>query len=400
MTTENSQTTKQIQLWQQLKQTPELFADIESANGSALQRQQQLREVYPADLVRLGLDLHELRLRAGEKLSRADRMWFTRQSLEQTSSEALAEYKALRFQSRLKGIDTIHDLCTGVGADAIALSKISPVITYDLDLIMLQLAQWNAEVYEQNTQITFQQQDVNELDVSGKVIHIDPDQRDAQGKRNRRLENIQPPLEVLQRMAQECRAGAIKLSPASNFGGKFHDCETELISWKGECKQAVIWCGELADEGLWRATVLPSGESLVGDPLEAFPEFSEVSNFVYDPDPAVVRAGMINQLSEQLGVARLDDAEEYLTSAERIDSPFLSGFQVIETLTRNETHLRKFLRKLDVGEVEIKCRHLRIDIEKLRKSLPLNGTKAITLIFARVGGKSKVIVCSRLTNRQ
>ncbi|HBN78954.1 MAG TPA: hypothetical protein DD473_24705 [Planctomycetaceae bacterium] len=398
MQTDYSTSQETIKLWQQLKQTPVLLADIDSASGSALQRQQKLRESYPAELVRLGLDLHDLRLRAGDKFSQADRMWFTRQSLEQTSSESLAEYKARRFQSKLDSIETIQDLCTGVGADAIALSEVAPVITYDLDPVMLQLALWNAEVYERESQITFQQQDVNELDVRGRVIHIDPDQRDAQGKRHRRLESIQPPLEVLQRMSQECYAGAIKLSPASNFGGKFPDCETELISWQGECKQAVIWCGELAEPGLWRATVLPSGESLVGDPLEAYPEFSEVSNFVYDPDPAVVRAGMINQLSEQLGVARLDDAEEYLTSEERIDSPFLSGFQVIETLTRNETQLRKYLRKLDVGEVEIKCRHLRIDIEKVRKSLPLSGTKAITLIFARVGGKSKVIVCSRLTS--
>ena len=70
-------------------------------------------------------------------------------------------------------------------------------------------------------------------------------------------------------LTKEFRGGAIKTSPASNFGGKFPLAEVELVSLKGECKEATIWFGELAEPGLWRATALPSGESLSGDPLSA-----------------------------------------------------------------------------------------------------------------------------------
>ncbi|MCG6154235.1 class I SAM-dependent methyltransferase [Rubinisphaera margarita] len=389
-----------LELWQQLHSTPEIFDAIAAAEGSELQRQTQLRSQYPAELVRLALELTSLREQARLKFSLADQLWMTRQSLEQSSSEELAIYKARRLRTAVPDNEPVLDFCTGLGADAIALAAGGTVITYDLDPVVLQLARWNAETYGVADRIEFRQQDVNDVEVAGRVLHLDPDQRDASGKRQRRLELIQPNLEKMQQLAMSCRAGVIKLSPASNFGGKFPECEVELVSWRGECKQALIWCGELAEPEQWRATVLPAGASLVGDPLSAYPQFGEVAAFIYDPDPAVVRAGMINHLSEETGASRLDEAEEYLTSNELIASPFMAAFEVHEVLGRNEKELRRWIRSNDIGSVEIKCRHLKIDVEKTRKSLPLQGAGTATVIFARVGGKSKVIVCSRVSEQQ
>ena len=73
----------------------------------------------------------------------------------------------------------------------------------------------------------------------------------------------------MSRRIDEFGGGGIKASPASNFGGKFPHAEIELVSLEGECKEATIWFGELAEPGLWRTTVLPSGETIAGDPLAA-----------------------------------------------------------------------------------------------------------------------------------
>ncbi len=389
----------QLELWQQLHSTPQIFEAIAAAEGTELQRQAQLRNDYPAELVRLALELSQLREQVRQKFSRADQLWMTRQSLEQSSSEEIAVYKAERLKDVIRDDEPVLDFCTGLGADAIALAAHGKVISYDLDPVVLQLAQWNAEAYGVADRIDFRQEDVNNVDVTGRVLHVDPDQRDEAGRRQRRLELIQPNLETMQQFAARCRAGVIKLSPASNFGGKFPDCEMELVSWRGECKQALIWCGELAEPEQWRATVLPAGASMAGDPLSAYPDFDEVGEYVYDPDPAVVRAGMINHLAEESGASRLDEAEEYLTSGERIDSPFMAAFQVHDVLGRNEKELRRWIRSNDIGSVEIKCRHLKIDVEKTRKSLPLQGAGTATVIFARIGGKSKVIVCKRVSEQ-
>ena len=43
-----------------------------------------------------------------------------------------------------------------------------------------------------------------------------------------------PGLDSLRRMTETFRGGAIKLGPASNFGGKFSDVEIELVSLDGD----------------------------------------------------------------------------------------------------------------------------------------------------------------------
>lgn len=384
----------ELELWQQLRTSPDLFTAMESATGTELRIQQLLRQKYPAELVRLGLELVLNRKRAEGKLSYADQLWLTRQSLEQATSQQVANHKAKRFAEHGS---QVWDLCSGMGIDAIALAKHCQVHACDLDPVLLQLASWNAAVYQVDKKITFHQQDVNQLDVADKVIHIDPDQRDSSGRRHLRLEQIEPGLPRLQEMARNCLAGVIKLSPASNFGGKFPDFEAELVSLHGECKAANIWCGELAGEpGLWRATVLPSGETIAGDPLSAWIEVEPIKRYLFDPDPSLVRSGLVNLFAEQKGLSRLDDAEEYLTCDVLQKSPFITGFEVIDVLNRNEKQLRRYLREQNIGIVEIKCRHVPVDIERLRKSLSLKGEKAITLIYARIEGKTKVVVCRRV----
>ena len=382
-----------LEPWQQLRATPELLVAIESASGTELQIQQELRKQYPAELVRLGLELVLLRKRAEGKFSRADQLWLTRQSLEQATSEQVAAHKAKRFAEQP---DEVWDLCSGMGSDAISLARHCLVHACDLDAVQLQLALWNAEVYGVSEKITFLKQDVNQIDVTGKVIHIDPDQRDATGRRHLRLEQIQPELTRLQEMAQSCKAGMIKLSPASNFGGKFPECEAELVSLHGECKAANIWCGEFAQPGMWRATVLPCGESIAGDPLSAWSEMTSLQNYLYDPDPSLVRSGLVNLFAEQQGLSRLDDAEEYLTAGSFIESPFITGFEVIDVLNRNEKQLRKYMREQNIGAVEIKCRHVPVDVERVRKSLSLKGENSTTIIYARIEGKTKVVICKRV----
>jgi len=385
----------QLDLWRTLRDTPELLQRVAAEQGDPLRMQSALRKDYPGELVRLAIEVVSVREKARGKFKLGDQLWLTRQSFEQSTSEPVARYKAQRFAKVAGAGETIYDYCSGLGADAIALADIAPVVACDLDPVMLELARWNADLYGVADRIEFRQADATEADVAGQIMHLDPDQRDAAGRRHLRLEQIRPDLTRMQDMANTCRAGAIKLSPASNFGGKFPEAEVELVSWEGECKLATIWCGELAEPGMWRATALPSGESIAGDPLAAWPEYGDVSDFLFDPDPAVVRAGLVNALSEQLQIQRLDDADEYLTADTQVDSPFVKPLKVVDILNRNETQLRKYLRKNNVGTVEIKCRHVPLDVEKLRRSLPLKGERSLVLVYARVAGKTRIVVCER-----
>ena len=373
----------------ELRTRPELLDRIRSAHGSELSLQATLRKEYSEDVVRAALVLLETRQKARHKFSRADQMWFDRQGFEQATAEPVARHKAARFDGR------VWDLCCGIGADAIALAQRGETAAVDRNPACCLRAQWNAAIYDASRQPAVICGDVLTWPLAATdLVHIDPDRR-AGSSRVVRLDEYVPGPEFLTALAGRVRGGAIKLSPAANFGGKFPGSELELISLHGECKEATIWFGALAGTGLPRATVLPSGETLTGDPLEAFAPVGPLSRHLFDPDPAIVRAGLVDVLAERMGLSRLDESEEYLTGDEPLDSPFWQRFEVLAELPNNPRLIRAHFRESQFGQVEIKCRHIPIDVEGVRRQLPLPGTESGVLFYARLAGKARAIVARR-----
>jgi SAM-dependent methyltransferase len=381
-----------IELLEQLRATPQLLEAIAASTQNEFKLQAELRLQYPPELVVAALQLHQARVRAAEKFSRGREMWVTRQGVEQSTAEAVARYKAQRFE----GVAAVHDLCCGIGGDAIALAAVVPrVEAFDLSPAACWRTARNAELYGVGDRICTFPADVTQLDLTGLHVHLDPDRRSGP-QRAIRLEGYEPPLPFLQQLTRTAAGGAIKLSPASNFGGKFSDCELELISLDHECKEAVVWFGDRRQSEPFRATVLPSGESLAGDPFLARGEQGELGEYLYDPDPAVVRAGLVDLLAERTGLWRLDAAEEYLSQNVLLPTQLARPFRVLAEFPYDEATLRAALQQADVGELEIKCRHTAVPVEQLRKRLKLRGTQRRVLLIARIAGKTRAVLAQRM----
>lgn len=389
---------EQIDVLKRLRASPGVFALLEQPAESELQLQKRLRREFPGDVVRAALTLHELRRKATGKFERAGQMWFDATGLEQSTAEAVARHKARRFEGR------VADFCCGIGGDSLALAEHCDVVSVDRSFADCLLTKWNADVYGVADRVQPVCADVASGLLTSRLVHIDPDRRSAgrSGNRSIRVEDCRPGPAYLHRLLSEFRGGAIKLSPASNFGTHFdpamtgEETEIELISLHGECKEATVWFGELAAAGTWRATVLPQGETLTGDPLESLAERGPLGRFLLDPDPAVVRAGLLDVLAERLGLQRLDEEEEYLTCDRRVESPLASAFEVLAELPNNDREIRRWFRRSDFGQVEIKCRHIPVQAETIRRKLPLPGTQPGVLIFARIGGRSRAVAARRL----
>ena len=386
-------------LLRRMRDAPELFDQISQWQGTEFALQGRLRALFPADVVRGALTLVELRRRAGSKFSRAADMWFDRVGLEQSTAETVSRHKAQRFQGRGR----VWDFCCGIGGDAIQIAAHADVLAVDRDPAACLCACWNAEAYGTVDRLTALCADVETLTERDALLHIDPDRRVARtadsGRRSLKLEEGAPPLEVLQRFTHEFRGGAIKCSPASNFGGKFPQAEVELVSLHGECKEATVWFGELSEPGLWRATALPSGETLAGDPLSVAAPLSALGRYLIDPDPGLVRSGLIDLYAVERGLSRLDDAEEYLTGDVIPDSHLAQAFEVQAELPNNEREIRDYFRGSDVGTLEIRCRRIPIDIEGVRRKLTLGGASPGVLVLARIEGRARAVICRRVGAR-
>ena len=376
----------------QLRLTPAIWDRIPPGDSHSAALQSALRQDYPPDIVRAALTLAALRAQAKTRFSRAEAMWFDRTRLEQATQEVVARHKAQRFAACAG--QTVLDLCCGIGADAIAIAHHTRVQAVDLSPLATWYTQRNAEVYGVAANIETLVSPVESVAVAGQLVHLDPDRR-TQGQRQVRLEFGSPSLPYLQALTQTAAGGAIKVSPASNFGGKFTGCEIELVSVCGECKEATIWFGSLRQPAPFRATILPQGATIAGDPWDYRPRLAPLGKYLFDPDPAVVRAGLVDCVAETLDLRRLDDAEEYLTGDAPVDSPFVRGFEVVADLTNNTREIRDHFRTSPFGQVEIKCRHMSIDADAIRRKLPLPGHEPGVLLFARVAGKARAIVARR-----
>ena len=377
----------------ELRSSPDLMAAIANSTVSELATQQLLRNTYNGNLVRAALSLHEVRVRARDILPDADQTWLTRTALEQSTHPIVAAHKANRFPENIP----VLDLCCGIGSDAAALSRRVPVTVVDHDEAMLQRCEWNLQTWSCKAPHRLLA-DALDVSLAGRLIHADPDRRCGGLNRPvKRLEQYTPDLAWMQAATTSAAGGAIKIGSASNFMQKFPGCEIELISLYGECREATVWFGQLADVEQFRATVLPSGETIFGDPLGARATVAaRPGRFLFDPDPAVVRSGLLDGVCERLNLERLDAEEEYLTADDIPYSHFVTSFEVIAVLPNNQKRLRQYLRSDPAQYYEVKCRHISIDASSVAKKLPTGGSQPKVVFFLRVQGKAEIVIAKRL----
>jgi hypothetical protein len=118
--------------------------------------------------------------------------------------------------------------------------------------------------------------------------------------------------------------------------------------------------------------------------------------FLYEPDGAIVRAGLVRPLAARLGVWQLDPHIAYLSGNEAVASPFVRGFAIEEVHPFNLKLLTRRLAALRVGTVELKGRGVAWEPESLRPRLKLHGPATRTVIFTRLGADPWMFLCTPL----
>jgi hypothetical protein len=365
-------------------------------SGSLVVLTQQLRKDLSAERTHLVLEQVELRKRASAKFRLAERMYFTRQLLEQATDERIAAYKAKRFAAG----GHAADLCCGIGGDLLALAQRGPCVAVDRDPIALLLAEVNCR--SSGGDVLFETSDVRDvldtLDVA--AWHIDPDRRSS-GSRTSRVEFSEPGRDTLLRLIEHCDAGALKLAPAAELDSLLAAwAESEWISSRRECRQQVAWLGELAQQtGAHTATSISNdGEatSFTGSP-KASCEVSKPLRFLFDPDPAVVAAGLLGAVASAFDLGAVSTGVSYLTGDSPVETSLLTPFEIEEVLPLDSKRLRGMLRDKQVGRLEIKVRGVKVKPDDLRRQLQPRGEREATILIFQSDGATRVALAHRLS---
>jgi len=386
----------ELEILEQLRQTPALLEAVAACSEAERGSQKRLRIEFDGTLVRAAVALHEARQRASSRLPEAGQLWLTRIGVEQATAWPVARHKADRFA----GCSRVADLCCGIGSDTAALSKLVEVLAVDRSPAMVRRAEWNTAVLGQLQHFYGEAADVTQRDWTDWFVHADPDRRVGRNRPTRRLADYQPGLPWLRQLLATARGGGIKLGPASDWPqqvGAGEGCEVELMSLGGECREATLWFGALAGAAPRRATNVGTGESLAGDPALAGRRVADrLGGWIAEPDPAVIRAGLVDRLAEEQGLARTAADEDYLTGPLPPSTSLAASFTIDEVLPASIKLLRQALRQQPRRYYEIKCRRLKVDVEAVRRQLPVGDGPPAVILFCRIAGQGRAVLAQRV----
>lgn len=350
----------------------------------------KLRKDYTMTEVSCALTLAETRIRAVRKFGdKAHQLFFTPDALEQASDPRIRAYRAGRFEHQ-----HVTDFCCGVGADSFALAHhAESVFGIDNDPLRVAMARLNAEILGiQNIELILD--DVTTCDLtSNGTFFYDPARRDETGGRLFGVEHYIPPLSTIRRW--DGYFGAVKLAPSVDLDElRGYDGSVEFISIMGELKEAVLWLDgasspkatRIGNDGIahWEYPPVLSDEKPLSHPRQ----------WLIEPDPALIRAGLVQDVAEKWGVFMLDETIAYLTGDQHPQNMWARAWKIWDWMPFNIKKLRAYLRERNIGRITVKKRGSPMTPESLIAQVKPKGDGACTVVLTRYLGNPIIIICA------
>ena len=319
-------------------------------------------------------------------------------NLEQASSEATANYKATLVNGK-----NLVDLTAGFGIDTMAFSKsFDKVYHIEQNEELSEIVKHNASILAPNLETftgTFQAFFDKNPTLKFDVIYLDPARRNS-GGRKFILEDLEPNiLEWLPIFFEKSDKIIIKLSPLLDITSTLQQvkniAEIHIVALKNEVKDFLLILDKnsTSKNPLSKAVNLennqPEFEFLYEDEQYANAKFGDVSNYIYEPNVAILKTGAFKLLSEKFNLIKLHPNTQLYTSDKIIEN-FPGKIYRIESHINNP---KKELLKIKAN-VLVKNYNQPIDIVKKKFKVVDGGD--ITLIFTQSIDGFRILKTSRI----
>lgn len=349
----------------------------------------RLRRDHPADLVAAAMSQHTLRRRAAVKFGDdAARMFFVPDALEQATRSTVARHRARRLAAL--GVTSVVDLGCGIGGDLVACAREGLAVRgIERDPVRAAVARANLAALGLTGTVEVGDATTAELGPD-EVAFVDPARRDGSG-RTFSLDALVPGWDFV---ADLLRGRALaKVMPGIAHEAVPPGVQAEWVSDGGDLVEACLWGAGFGLPAGHRATVLPAGATLAARGAQAATG-APLSRLV-EPDDAVIRAGIVAELAEDLDGRLLDPHIAWITTDARDAEPFGRVFRIEAELPFREKQLRAALRERDIGTLTVKKRGIDVVPEQLIARLKLKGRVAATVVLTRVAGEGRAFLVER-----
>ena len=372
--------------------------------ADSLKLNESLRKAgHAPELVAAALTQARLRAKAEAKFGEfAGHMLFTAAGLEQATRLSIAALHAQRFTTA--GITSVADLGCGLGADSLAMASL------DINVTAVEMDELTAACTTVNL-MPFPHAKVlcgwaEETDLTGiEGVWLDPARRTTSTSGTTRLfdpEAFSPPLSFAEKLAGDGLAVGVKMGPGIPHEAVPDTAEAQWISVNGDVVEAGLYFNALARPGVRRAALVIGSHGMAEltstvayDAANQDVETGPVAGYLYEPDGAVIRAGLVADLARSMGAHLVDPHIAYLCADEPVDTPFARAYKVLEVKPFNVKALKSWVKANRIGVLDIKKRGISTTPEELRRQLLTGsgkGPNKATLVLTRVGEERLAIV--------
>lgn len=325
------------------------------------------------------------------------------ENLEQSSSEATANYKA----AIIGPYANIIDGACGFGIDTIAFLKQGhKVLALDPNPILTPLLMRNCErlgLSGLSTHSQHLEQYLAETTETYDWIYIDPSRR-VEGRKLVQLADLEPNLiPLLPVLFKRASNVLVKLSPLldlkelerwTNRIRRIH-----VLEWEGECKEILAEIhADYNGEPEIMVSILshPEFEFRFTRQEEAIAELScgLPTTFLYEPGPAIMKAGPYRLLSVRFGLIKLHPLTHFYTSEKVIETLPGKWYRLLGEYPESKSERLALIPEAKAG---VSIRQYPGTAQELQKKLGLkDGGRHQILACTLFNGEKKLLVGIRI----
>lgn len=389
--------------WQLLQENP--APDPSEAAAIA----KSLRKHHPANLVSSLQTQWKLREKAQEKMgsSQARNCLFTRDGLEQATRKIVARQRAKRFAAA--GVTSLIDLGCGIGADSMELARICPDFrAVDQSPAAATCAAINL-ADQPGAQVLCTSAEHLVAQKTLPALFVDPARRAATG-RVLSPAAWSPPFGTVLEWGKRAPYLAVKIAPGIDLANLPASYHAQWVSVAGDLVECALYSPSLAPEGPGRSALIIEGDEVTqyrcasarnpGESHVQVPQAATLGHYLFDPDPAIIRAGILPDICERLGGAPVSTGIAYLTGntlPTGDDAPALRCYQIVENLPLKTKVVSSYLRSRQATRLDVLKRGVALDIASWRKKVMPKKQRdwtprTVTVALTRVGGAHRCLV--------
>ncbi|MDR2221446.1 MAG: class I SAM-dependent methyltransferase [Flavobacteriaceae bacterium] len=321
-------------------------------------------------------------------------------SIEQTSSEECAQYKA----SLVKG-NRLIDLTGGFGIDCYYFAKqVKEVMHCEMQEDLSQAVAHNFRVLEA-TNITCHCGDslvyLAAHTASWDYIYVDPHRRNQAKEKVFFLSDCLPNVPAhLDLLFERTTTILIKTSPLLDIQAGINELrnvkEIHIVALNNEVKE-LLWIlekGYTSDVNLVAINLSKGDTQRFVTTLNTVSHsiYAEPQRYLYEPNSAILKTGKFDEVSVQYNLKKLHPHSQLYSNDTRIEFPGRS-FEIKEVLPFNKQTAKSLLTNL---KANITIRNFPMKVEEIRKKWKIKEGGDLYLFFTTNHKNEKIIiVCNK-----